>query len=59
MIIKDGNNQVVINRADIEKLSDLVVGENGIIRNKCVLYDQNGSVLRIILLPKREVTLFF
>ena len=44
MIIKDGNNQVVINRADIEKLFGSSGGGNGIFSNKCVLYDQNGSV---------------
>ena len=42
--IKDGNNQVVINRADIEKLYGSAGGANGIINNKCVLYDGNGTI---------------
>ena len=42
--IKDGNNQVVINRADIEKLYGSSGGANGIINNKCVLYGSDGTV---------------
>ena len=44
IIIKDGNNQVVINRADIEKLYGSSGGNNGINNNKCVLYSSDGSV---------------
>ena len=44
IIIKDGNNQVVINRADIEKLYGSRGGSNGIVNNKCVLYDTNGVI---------------
>ena len=44
IIIKDGNNQVVINRADIEKLFGTQGGSNGITTNKCVLYDNNGTI---------------
>ena len=44
IIIKDGNNQVVINRADIEKLYGSRGGTNGIINNKCVLYDTSGII---------------
>ena len=43
-MIKDGNNQVVINRADIEKLYGSSGGNNGIINNKCVLYSSDGCV---------------
>ena len=42
--IKDGNNQVVINRSDIEKLYGSSGGNNGINNNKCVLYSSDGSV---------------
>ena len=42
--IKDGSNQVVINRADIEKLYGSAGGVNGITANKCVLYDGNGAI---------------
>ena len=42
--IKDGNNQVVINRADIEKLYGSLGDPNGITANKCVLYGSDGSV---------------
>ena len=42
--IKDGNNQVVINRADIEKLYGARGGNDGINNNKCVLYSSDGSV---------------
>ena len=42
--IKDGNNQVVINRADIEKLYGSSGGANGINNNKCVLYGSDGTV---------------
>ena len=42
--IKDGSNQVVINRADIEKLYGSSGGNNGINNNKCVLYSSDGSV---------------
>ena len=44
LIVKDGNNQVVINRADIEKLYGSSGGNNGINNNKCVLYSSDGSV---------------
>ena len=44
LVIKDGNNQVVINRADIEKLYGSSGGNNGINNNKCVLYSSDGSV---------------
>ena len=42
--IKDGSNEVVINRADIEKLYGSSGGANGIINNKCVLYDGGGNI---------------
>ena len=42
--IKDGNNEVVINRADIEKLYGSSGGANGINNNKCVLYGSDGTV---------------
>ena len=44
IIIKDGNNQVVINRADIDKLFGTQGNQNGIIANKCALYDGNGAI---------------
>ena len=44
LVIKDGNNQTVLNRADIEKLYGSSGGNNGINNNKCVLYSSDGSV---------------
>ena len=44
IIVKDGNNQVVINRADIEKIFGSQGGSNGINNNKCVLYDGSGNI---------------
>ena len=42
--IKDGSNEVVINRADIDKINGSQSGVDGIINNKCVLYDGNGII---------------
>ena len=44
IIVKDGNNQVVINRSDIQKLFGSQAGANGINSNKCVLYDGSGTI---------------
>ena len=37
--IKDGNNEINVNRVDIEKLVGSASGSNGLNSNKCVLYD--------------------
>ena len=43
--IKDGNNQVVINRADIDKIYGSQSGSNGIISEKVVLYTSSGEIM--------------
>ena len=42
--IKDGNDEAVINRADILKIYGSASGQNGINNNKCVLYDSGGNL---------------
>ena len=44
LIIKDGNNQAGINRADINKLIGSVAGVSGINSSKCALYDNHGNL---------------
>ena len=44
IVLKDGNNQIVVNRADIQKLYGSSNGQNGINDNKCVLYDSSGVI---------------
>ena len=45
LVIKDGNNQIVVNRADINKIYGSSSGQNGIISEKCALYTSNGEIL--------------
>ena len=42
--IKDGNNEINVNRVDIEKLVGSASGSNGLNSNKCVLYDNNQDI---------------
>ena len=42
--IKDGNNEIKVNRVDIEKLVGSASGSNGLNSNKCVLYDNNQDI---------------
>ena len=42
--IKDGNNEAVINRADISKIYGSASGQSGITANKCALYDNGGNL---------------
>ena len=44
MKIKDGSNEVNVNRVDIEKLVGSASGSNGLNSNKCVLYDNNQDI---------------
>ena len=44
LILKDGNNQTVLNRADINKIHGSASGQNGIIGNKVALYSSNGTL---------------
>ena len=45
LVIKDGNNQIVINRADINKIYGSQSGSNGIISEKVALYTSSGEIL--------------
>ena len=45
LVIKDGNNQIVINRADINKIYGSQSGVNGIISEKVALYTSSGEIL--------------
>ena len=45
LIVKDGNNQVAVNRADINKICGSQSGSNGIVDNKVALYTSNGEIL--------------
>ena len=42
LVIKDGNNQTVLNRTDIDKINGSQSGSNGIIYNKVALYSNGG-----------------
>ena len=44
-VIKDGNNQVVINRADINQIYGSQSGSNGIISEKVALYTSSGEIM--------------
>ena len=52
--IKDGNNQVVINRADINKIFGSASGQNGIIGNKVALYSSGGTIFSNTFAVKGE-----
>ena len=43
--LSNGNNQVVINRADINKIYGSQSGSNGIISEKVVLYTSSGEIM--------------
>ena len=45
LVIKDGNNQIVINRGDINKIYGSQSGSNGIISEKVALYRSSGEIL--------------
>ena len=44
LIVKDGNNQTVLNRADINKIFGSASGQSGIIDNKVALYSSGGTL---------------
>ena len=59
IIIKDGNNQVVVNRADIEKLFGSVGGVNGLIVINALYMTEAVIFLQMVTLSKSVVMLFF
>ena len=52
--MKDGNNQTVLNRADINKIFGSASGQNGIISNKVALYSSDGSLFAKTFAIKNE-----
>ena len=44
LVVKDGNNQAISNRADINKIHGSAPGQNGIISNKVALYSSGGTL---------------
>ena len=53
--MKDGNNQTVLNRADINKIYGSQSGQNGIISNKVALYSSEGTYTQKLLLLKMKM----
>ena len=54
LILKDGNNQTVLNRADINKIFGSASGQNGVIGNKVALYSSDGTLFTNTLAVKNE-----
>ena len=54
LIVKDGNNQTVLNRADINKIFGSASGQNGVIGNKVALYSSEGSLFAKTFAIKNE-----
>ena len=54
LVIKDGNNQTVLNRADINKIFGSSSGQNGVIGNKVALYSSEGSLFAKTFAIKNE-----
>ena len=54
LIVKDGNNQTVLNRADINKIYGSASGQNGIISNKVALYSSDGTLFSKTFAIKNE-----
>ena len=54
LVIKDGNNQTVLNRADINKIFGSASGQNGVISNKVALYSSEGSLFANTFAVKNE-----
>ena len=54
LILKDGNNQTVLNRADINKIFGSASGQNGVIGNKVALYSSEGSLFAKTFAIKNE-----
>ena len=52
--MKDGNNQTVLNRADINKIFGSASGQNGVIGNKVALYSSEGSLFAKTFAIKNE-----
>ena len=44
LVVKDGNNQTVLNQADLNKIYGSQSGSNGIVGNKVALYSNNGEL---------------
>ena len=54
LILKDGNNQTVLNRSDINKIFGSAAGQNGIITDKVPLYSSNGTIFTKNLAIKND-----
>ena len=54
LIVKDGNNQTVLNRADINKIFGSASGQNGVISNKVALYSSDGTLFSNTFAIKNE-----
>ena len=54
LIVKDGNNQTVLNRADINKIFGSASGQNGVIGNKVALYSSDGTLFAKTFAIKNE-----
>ena len=54
LVIKDGNNQTVLNRADLDKLYGSVSGADGITYNKVALYSSDLRLYALTYAIKNE-----
>ena len=54
LIVKDGNNQTVLNRLDINKIYGSLAGQNGVINNKVALYSSDGTIFSNTFAIKNE-----
>ena len=54
LIVKDGNNQTVLNRADLNKIFGSQSGQNGVISNKVALYSSEGTLYAKTFAIKNE-----
>ena len=54
LVVKDGNDQAILNRADINKIFGSASGQSGIINNKVALYSSSGTLFSNTFAVKNE-----